>query len=229
MTKHLSILVSLFLSIGVWAQGYEPQQVEMDSPPKSIYFKTNPFTILQGPIPFTAEYRFGIEVMGSRRLSYQFMASYLNKSPFFSLGFQPNGSFTARDFEFPGYRLQAQVRYFALKFSSEHKVSTMMIPSGIYFGLQGSYAAATLKFKSFSYPRQEWTNFNVAAMSGIQYMISDIVGLDVFFGLGYKNNTIVDVQSSQQRTVMDPKQLVGNYYGNPVKLYLGFNMTFGLF
>lgn len=223
----------LFLSLGglAWAQTTvpTPSSIEVDKPYKSIYFKTNPFTVLQGPIPFTAEYRFGFEVVGSRRLSYQLVASYLNKSPLVRLAFQPTNQFTARDIEFPGYRLQAQVRYFVYKFQGEQKLSTIMVPNGFYLALQSSYAAATLKLKSFAYPRQDWTNFNVAGLWGMQLMADDIIGIDFFFGLGYKRNTITEIDDRLQRTALDPRAAVSNFYGSPLKIYFGFNVAIGLF
>lgn len=210
------------------SQDLSSASIKVDKPPKSVYFKTNPFAMLQGPIPAVAEYRFAFEAVASHRLTYQVGASYLNKSLLFSAFYPDTLGLTAKDFEFPGYRLQAQARYYFLKFNSSDKLSSYLLPSGAYLSLHTSYSAATFKLKAFSYPRIEWANFNINLLMGTQMMIEDYAGIDFFFGLGYKHNTITEFDHRMKKSHLDPGEVVWPYYGNALKVTLGFNFVFGL-
>jgi len=222
------LLPCLLLWSSLRAQDLSSRSIEVDKPPKSVYFKTNPFAILQGPIPGVAEYRFAFEAVGSHKFTYQVGASYLNKSPVFSAVFPDTQGLTARDYAFPGYRLQAQVKYYFIKFSSSDKLSGYLLPSGAYLSLHSSYSAATLKLKALAYPRIDWANFNINLLFGTQIMMEDYAGIDFFMGLGYKHNTIVATDYKLKKTTLDPKEAVWPYYGSPVKIMFGFNFVFGL-
>ncbi len=197
---------------------------------KSIYLKTNPFPIIQGPIPATAEYRVGFEAMAAPRLSYQPSISFLGKSPLFSLFFPDSAlsGFTSRDFLIRGYRLQGQLRYFYLMFSNKGPDAHMR-PSGLYMALHSSYSTATLRLRSFTYPRLTINHFNVNALFGIQVLMKDAVGLDIFAGLGYKENTIFETDQNQNVTQLDlEEEGFGPYYSSNIKVSLGFNLAIGL-
>lgn len=200
---------------------------------KRIYFKTNPLPILQGPIPFVSEYRLGLEFVGSNRLSYQFMGSYMNKSPFFAASIFPDTARSqAKLYEFPGYRVQAEVKYYFLKFKSDKTIDRALNPSGMYVSGHFSYASATLKAKRFPVPNTEWTNLTFTARFGMQLIYRDDFGLDGFFGLGYKRNEIFETDYRGNRTKVPLDEFVqdalGRYLASPFKISLGFNFALGL-
>jgi len=200
---------------------------------KRIYFKTNPFTILQGPIPFVGEYRLGLEFVGSNRLSYQFMGSYMNKSPFFAVSIFPDTARSqAKLYEFPGYRAQAEVKYYFMKFKSDKTIDRALNPSGMYVSGHFSYASATLKTKRFPVPSTEWTNLTFTARLGMQIIYKDDFGLDGFVGLGYKRNEIfeTDYQGNRIRVPLEDyvEDFFGAYLASPIKFSLGFNFALGL-
>lgn len=197
---------------------------------KAIYLKINPLTILQGPIIGASEYRLGFEAMAAPRLSYQPSISYLGKSPLFNLLFPDSAiaGVTSQDFVMRGYRLQGQLRYFYLMFSKKG-ANSLMRPSGLYFALHASYSTVTFRWRSTAYPRTNINHFNVNSLFGIQFLISDAVGLDVFTGVGYKQNTIYDVDRNQVATKVDLEdEGFGLYYRSNLKLTLGFNLAIGL-
>jgi hypothetical protein len=71
----------LFAFLGIIAlTGFAQEQEKPDLPPRHL-IKTNPFAILSGPIPLTAEFRLGYEHVIAPHRSYLFCASYLNQSP----------------------------------------------------------------------------------------------------------------------------------------------------
>ena len=72
----------LIFSILIFSLSTLAQFEKYDSVPRTISFKFNPFAMFQGPIMYTAEYRFGFEKPISTYSTFQILASYLDKAPY---------------------------------------------------------------------------------------------------------------------------------------------------
>lgn len=221
------------MAIPSYTQSLPSNKLSEISEVKRIYLKINPFPILQGPIVNTSEYRIGLEFVGGKRLTYQVAGSYLSKSILFRTNLIPDSTRALSDlFEFPGYRVQAQVRYFFIKSRFGKSIEDYLSPSGLYIALHSSYAAATWKQKGFNYPRMEWSNFTINALVGFQLIAGDDLGLDCFFGIGYKENLVYNIDYRMRKTPLDIRDAyegpIGEYMASPFKISLGFNFTFGL-
>jgi hypothetical protein len=224
-----TVIAIELLSFGLYSQKTVQPSVQVDQPFKSVFLKFNPFSIIQGQIPLTSEYRLGLEFVGNEHFSYLVFASYINKSPLFATAIQSTSSQNAKQYEFPGYRLQGQLRYYPVKFSNQKRISSIMNPSGLYVAAHSSFAMASLKLKSQNFPRQDWSNFNLVGLLGAQLLVDDIIGLDVFMGAGYKRILITDYSFQGKPTPVNVAQTVGDYYASPFKFAIGFNLVFGLF
>jgi len=200
-------------------------------PPNRFYLNFNPIPMLHGPIPNTSEYRIGMEVVGGEQFSYQIAGSYLNKSILVNALAGDSLRNLAADYEFPGFRFQIQAKYYWLKLKTE-TVRDRMIPAGLYTALHTSYAAATWKPKDLNYPRQDWSNFTINGLIGAQFMIDDDFGIDIFTGLGYKENRSYLTDTRNRVTEINIREelggALGNYIGGPSKITMGFHLTFGV-
>ena len=212
------------------AQTLGDTPIEIDKPAKSIYLKTNPLALLQGPIPFySAEARLGFEGIASDHLTYQGSAGYIFLSPIFNalIGNAP-GVFGG-NLRMPGYRFQGEVRYYYIKLYNKKKLSKVFLPSGLYVGLNASYASADFKAKDIPVQKIDFTQMNVNLIGGAQLMYNDLFGLDVFAGLGYKNNIITYYDFNGKKEIWTPEDVgLGDFYAYPVNVKLGMNLTFGL-
>ncbi|MEQ9186460.1 MAG: hypothetical protein RLP15_01920 [Cryomorphaceae bacterium] len=188
--------------------------------------------MLHGPIPNTSEYRLGFEVAGGERFSYQIVGSYLNKSLLINALAPDSLKSLASQYEFPGYRFQLQTRYYVMRINDGKSIKEIMTPNGIYIALHASYAAATWKPKDQNFPRQDWTNITLSGLIGVQLMTDDDFGIDMFFGLGYKQNRAFFTDYRQRTTSIDIKEsydgALGGYLASPVKVSCGFHFVFGL-
>ncbi len=201
---------------------------------KRVYLKTNPFTILTGPIINTSEYRLGVEIVGGERFSYELQGSYLGKWVLLNSNLVDD---TLRGFaqsiEFPGLRLQGALRYYFFKNEIPDRFEDYYLPSGLYVSLHASYAMASLQFQGQPLPRQDWTNFQLMVRLGYQVVSHDHLGFEVFTGLGYKENTAVDFDIRGRRTVLDLEETIGEglgtYIASPIKFAFGFSFLFGVF
>lgn len=227
----LTIFVLSIASQSGISQTIGRQPIEFDKPSKSLYLKTNPLTLLQGPIPFfSGEARLGLEMVGSEKVTYQASASYLFKSPLFALLTNGAPGLSGADFQFKGYRFQGQVRYYYIKFYNKQQLSKVLLPSGLYISLHGSYSSGTLSARNIPVERIEFTHLNTSVIGGMQAMYKDAFGVDFFLGLGYKHNVITYFKPNGTKEFLDPVNDLGftELYAFPLKLTAGFNLTFGL-
>lgn len=162
---------------------------EHDLPPHRL-LKTNPFAILSGPIPLTAEYRLGFEqvIRSHRSLSIAF--SYLNQSPidWFTKIRSPQSTLS-------GFRGQMMYRWYLSKESYS--------PEGFYLGPHVSYSYLDVSEKQANTPqkRLEFLNYMSAnALAGYQILLGDAISLEIFSGLGvnrriihFRNSSLSDI------------------------------------
>ena len=185
-------------------QPYNPQTV-------NTIIKTNPFSVLWGPIPFTAEYRAIMELTSSKNQSDQFGISYLGKSPVIKL-FEDSID-DLKLLIIRGLRFQASHKFYIMDYA----------PHGFYLSPHLSYSSAKFSTK-FANSRDIYiraTHFNVNLLAGYQFL-PDFWALDIFAGLGYKKNTWIE--HDQQNTINIDTGDFGELYNSSVKLTLGFNV-----
>lgn len=225
---RLGLLVYMVI-LSACIQAQNLGQVELDEAPKTVYFKTNPLSLLSGTFPlYSGELKGLAEIVISERVTYNLGASLIFKAPWVDngLGF-PLAS--GQDNSFWGYRFQGEFRYYYLKFTNQNRVSKLFIPNGLYASIHGSYATATFRDKTIRFPSVEFVQVDVNALAGMQLMISDALGLDVYMGLGYKNYAISRVVGAN-RTIVTPFEIgYFNSYYWPIKFKLGTSLVFGLF
>ena len=183
--------------------------------------KTNPGTILIGPIIFTSEYRIVFEMPVYLNYGIQIGVSYLGENIFlkildsdtttiYGLPAKPN------DMIVNGFRIQLSYkRYIFQKYFGYS-------PFGIYIGIHYSFSKAyiTLKslnlFKKHIYAVHE--NYNL--ITGYQLDINKFV-FDSYLGIGYKNNFWAYRENYNSIQKID-----GLYFNLPIKLLLGINIGY---
>ena len=194
------------------------------SPKALTVYKTNPFSIMWGPIPYTAEYKLVRETAFSAHSSFVVGISFLGKSPLLSqaeksnAGSSLNNSQGNTKLKVRGWRFQMAYRYYLGKRKA---------PRGFWCGPQLSWSNAIISTKSWSAANNylEVTHFNLNALAGYQVIIRDKVSFDFFFGLGYKKNTWWEHYAGRTYVIHDFDDITP-LYGKPVKITLGIN--FGL-
>ena len=237
MKKNLPVIIFLLLTTGSYAQNHQTDvqhKAHKDSlksllktrhSPKALtVYKTNPFSIIWGPIPYTAEYKLIREMAFAPQSSFVFGISFLGKSPLLSAAEnsqQTNGinnSAPNQELKVRGWRFQMGYRYYLGKRKA---------PRGFWCGPQLSWANAIISTKSWNAANNylEVTHFNVNALAGYQVIIRDKVSFDFFFGLGYKKNTWWEHYAGRTYVIHDFDDITP-LYGTPVKITLGIN--FGL-
>ncbi|MCO4807501.1 hypothetical protein OAA53_00260 [Salibacteraceae bacterium] len=226
---YLVLALTGFTQIS-WAQTIEQEPIEIDKVSKSIYLKTNPLSVLQGPVPyFTGELRLGFEFIGSDRFTYQASASYVFLSPLLNVLANNTPAAFGGAIQMPGYRFQGQVRYYYLKFYNKKKLSKVFLPTGLYTAIHSSYSNAYFRDKNAPIERIEFTQLSFDLLGGMQVMYNDVFGIDFFAGMGYKNNVITYYDYRGRKEIWDADMVnLGSYYSSPIKLTIGMNLTFGL-
>lgn len=232
MTKKTNLLFVLFLFSCNFSYAQNAQKDSLKSllktrhsPAALTVYKTNPFSVLWGPIPFTAEYKIIRETAIAPHSSFLVGISFLGKSLLLSqaekssAGSSLNNSQGQQKLKIRGWRFQLAYRYYLGKRNA---------PRGFYCGPQVSYSSATIADKSQS-PYNTYlsvTHFNVNALVGYQVIIRDKVAFDFFFGLGYKKNTWIEHYSASRSYIIHDFDDITPLYKLPVKITFGIN--FGL-
>ena len=177
--------------------------------------KTNPLSVLWGSIPLTSEYMVVYEFVTAPQQSSQIGLSYISKSPVLK-AFED----TIPDLKLltaNGVRIQLSHRIYLLG-------SYDFAPRGWYIAPQVSYATVKVSTKHFS-SRDVYlriTHFNVNLLSGWQWVYSNNYTLDLFTGLGYKDN--IWEEHDPQTTISLDNDDVGGWYSGNVKFSIGFHL-----
>lgn len=218
MKSVLKILLFLFASSQlIYGQESRDKLIDdyyKDNPAKYI-IKTNPFTIIIGPIRYTSEYRLEFEHSTFKKQSFQIGFSYLGKGPELR-------SVEKRDSIFLQNHLKLNVNGYRLQFSYKIYFSKKAL-KGLY--LAPHFSNSSVKFKNAKQPQSR--NYihviykNFAIKSGYQFLINRKVAIDLFFGYGYKENTWYEVQNLNYKV---GDETDAYFIREPIKIYLGFNL-----
>jgi len=205
----------ILLTQTVFCQFYQDSTYAIQIEAKRNVLKTNPFTIIQGSIPFVSEFRLAYEHVTSANSSIQLSGSYMAKG--FYLIIAEAASSPPVNLKVRGYRFQAEYRYYFRKRSNK-----INAPKGMYLASQFSYAHAKITDKKNTlqdeYYLITYTNYNLKF--GIQ-LIKENLAFDPFIGLGYRDNTWQE-HFNNATSVMN-KDDIPFYSSNHLKISLGFN------
>jgi len=231
--NFIALIIAALTTLSANAQSFTDATDQKVPDTKRIYLKVNPLSALVGPVPLTSEYGLRFEIVANHRLTYQLGAGYLAKSFVLQSNLVEDSVKSIWDnFQFPGLRLQGEVRYYFLKMRAGKNLSDYLSPSGLYLALHASYASATFSAKGFNLPREDWTNFSMSGLLGLQLLYKESFGIDAYFGLGYKRNTAALTDFRSNTSTINIKEVYGNGLGDylisPIKINLGCNFTFGL-
>ena len=136
---------------------------------KRIYMKINPLSVLFGSIPGTSEYGLRFEIVANKRFTYQLGAGYLGNTILYQTNLVTDSARAIlKQYQFPGIRLQGELRYYFLKTKMDKSLNNYLSPSGMYIALQSSYSTATFsaKVSNFqkkigrTFPSVFWVDFN---------------------------------------------------------------------
>ncbi len=178
----------------------------------SSVFKLNPFLIIWGTIPLSAEYRLVAEFTTSAHQSTQIGISYIDKSPLLSL--VPDSTGASELITVKGGRFEISHRFFI---NDKGKYA----PQGFYFSPHISYASARISTKYYNSLGYylKITQFNISALAGFQWLLGGKFAINVFSGWGYKKNKIEE-HDPQQTIPYDGEEIFPNY-NSPLKFTLG--------
>ena len=193
-------------------------------------YKTNPFALLWGSIPFSSEFRLIREDVIAPQQSLQVGISYLTKGPFIRLieqAMKANNPGGMGNYEiiFNGFRFQATYKWYLNDFFNGIFSSDTHAPQGIYIAPHLSYSQAKLTLKPLA-ARQvyiDMIHFNTGLLWGAQLASRRGLAIDIFSGMGYKRNVWFEQNGPFNRQQMDISDFGLLLNGN-FKFYGGFNI-----
>lgn len=189
-----------------------------DTIPQTINIKCNPFTMFQGPILFTSEYRLGFEKPIATFSTIQVIGSYLGKAPYVYYFEAVNN---INDFLIiKGYRLQMEYKNYFMG----RKYGTYPF-EGFYWSINGSYAHATITNPYYRLKEQNIsaTYQYLALKLGYQYAHNNYT-FDFYYGMGYKNINWHSNISNSGIVSLNKKDFVP--FDTPIKILLGLNIGY---
>jgi len=183
----------------------------------SCIYKTNPFAIFMGPILYTSEYRLLEEFRINLNQTFTIGASYLGLSPIIAAALNTHRGNGQPKRIVEGFRFQAAYKYYPEE--------GIFAPEGYYIGSMISYSSAIFTGQQINviqnYLLVHYVNFTFIA--GRQYFFGN-VALDMFIGMGYKNNTY-DEHYTNNYKFFDPKDFPS--WGKHFKFVAGLNIGWG--
>jgi hypothetical protein len=226
MTRVFFALL-IFTGQLVYSQQYESFNAENLNyiiPPSqpSIILKTNPGTILIGPIIFTSEYRLAAEFPVKLHNGVQVAVSYLGENIFLKLLNKDTTLYGIKTKGVPyvvsGFRIQfSYKRYIFERFFGN-------APYGVYVGLHYSFSRAKLTLEYLNlyneYLFAVYENYDI--IGGYQFHFLNKLAVYVFGGLGYKKNFYGVYDKGKVQNL----NAEGFFIDMPLKIVLGFNAGF---
>ncbi|MFB6305983.1 MAG: hypothetical protein ABEH43_03175 [Flavobacteriales bacterium] len=229
---YLSFIIFLCLTTNILSQNENVQKELDDVNDQTQYvLKTNPFRVLWGELPFTAEYRLNAEAITGRFQSSELGLSYFGPSPLLkviedSINARANGQFSI-SFQVSGFRLQFSHRfYFTYLFTTDSKnKETRTAPKGYYIDPHISASRATFKVNHQDDASLTMKHLTAEILIGRQWRpYNNLFLMDLFIGVGYKDNTWDLFEFGQLSNRINDDDM--GIYGGNLKLTLGVN--FGL-
>lgn len=157
--------------------------------------KTNALPLLFGQIPLCGEIRLTYERMLAHNQSITLGLSYNYPSLFLLMFSGGNGPFGLRigGLSIRGGRMTLGYRFYPLK--------NVKAPAGLFLGPYFSYNFAKIKERGVSNGNYLIINqANASLIVGYQVKMSEHFFFEVFSGLGYRRNFIIEYEASTKRT-----------------------------
>jgi hypothetical protein len=225
-TKIFFLLILFFLSIKTFAQNPRSNTLlnsgisEIPPEQPSIILKTNPGTAFIGPIVYTSEYRIAFEIPTYLYYGVQVSVSYLGENIFMELAEKD----TTTIYGLPAHPYDLVARGFRLQFTYKRYIFQKLFgyaPYGLYLALHYSFAKAYITYRQLSLYNEYLfaVHENYDLLAGYQFKIYHFT-LDMFTGLGYKNNFWA-IKSSGKT-----EEVEGIYLKIPIKFVIGFNIGY---
>jgi len=216
------LLILIFSQSFLWAQFIDENIGQKEIREKRTVIKFDPSLWILGPIPTTGEYRVSAEVAIGLKSSIQIGGSYVTKSiPVLIAEATASNNNGNPDYSVHGFRFQFAYKYYPF---GTYKSA----PEGFFLGPHISYSKAYFHDKQSSpkYSDLSATYANVALIFGYQFIANDKIAIEIFQGLGYRDNRIRNEYTGEEEKINynpDYTPIPGD-----LKIYLGANIGFNL-
>ena len=190
--------------------------------------KTNPLAFLMGPSVITSELGLNYEFSLSKKQSVSIGASLLTKNIFIFLSEKLDTSSsrkgnvvqTSQPLKISGYRFQAQYKFI---------LPLYKYPCGVYIGPHASFSTFNFSYRQRGFTKDFYRTVhqNISLLMGYQHILNNKVFIDLYCGLGYKDN-----YAYYYKTLTDYKKVDDEFIltGLPIKVkfsmgyYIGFKL-----
>ncbi len=190
--------------------------------------KTNLLAYLMGPSVITSELGLSYEFSLSKKHSVSVGASFLTKNIFIFLSEKLDSSHskkgtvvqTSQPLKISGYRFQAQYKFI---------LPLNKYPCGFYIGPHASFSTFNYSYRQRGFTKDFYRTVhqNVSLLMGYQHIINNKVFVDLYCGLGYKDN-----YAYYYKTLTDYEKVDDEFIltGIPIKVkfsmgyYIGFKL-----
>ncbi len=217
-----------FLPLFIFSQETEADSLDFEGfeerklPFKENVIKSNIIPVIAGQIPFCGELRFTYERMLSHNqsvtlgLSYNYPSLLLFVLPAI---FNPTNSILS-EVSMRGGRVTFGYRFYPLKRKEA--------PEGFFAGVYGSYNFVKLKLRNGNGSYSVLNYANGSAIAGYQFLLSQKgVFLELFGGVGYRKNFIIDYDAHYRTTTRRDYVIFENNPFKNVKVILQINIGYG--
>ncbi len=221
--KCISIFLFIFYASISFAQDDDKQSnIDLLKSRKQNVIKTGLFCPFWGSIPLTSEYRLVYETPTSAHTSVQVGASYLAKNfwlwPIIMDTLKKTNAQVSQ-YTIKGFRIQLAFKYYPFK--------DQVSPDGFYFAPFLSYSTASMgtqdSYLHQTYFRMIYINENL--VMGYQFFLMNQAAVDIYFGLGVKQNSYLEYQYGKLTKRDDPADF--EVIKTSLKIVLGMNIGFG--
>jgi len=216
MKKLIFIILIITLSIsntfGQFINNNITGQDEITTKP--LVIKINPLAILVGPIALTSEYRVVAEYATMPHQSIQIGLSYLGKNIFLD-----KLDTLSNYYNINGFRFQLSYRWYLKRLREHDKLLGIYLEP--HFSISNAYLSIPLA--SYNYQEYLFSYQNIALKTGLQFSIANDLFLDVFMGLGYRENYLSNEHTKEFEKLNYSDMM---FYKGDLKIYLGFNIGY---
>jgi len=190
--------------------------------------KTNPMTFLLGPTVISSEYGLSYEFSLSNSTSLSLGASLLKKNIFIYLAekIDTNNStgqtvvHISPKLKISGYRFQAQYKWVLPLYD---------YPNGLYIGPHASFSTVYFSYQQRGFTKDFYkiVHRNVSLLMGYQHFLHDKIFIDLYAGLGYKNNYVTEHKTVNNFKKID-NEFIFTGIAIPLKISMGFYLGYKL-
>lgn len=212
------LLFLVLIQASAWAQFIDENIGQKDIRTKRMVVKIDPTLWFFGPIPGTGDYRVSLEFALGLKNSVQIGLSYVGKSiPTIIMEAMAPDSAGNTDYTLNGFRFQFSYKYYPF---GNYKSA----PEGFFFGPHVSYTKAYFHDVQGSpkYSDYSVTYANAAIIFGYQFIANDRIAIEIFQGLGYRDNRIRNEYTGEEEKINynpDYTPIPGD-----LKIYFGANI-----